>query len=114
MPAIFQLVSGGGLPKPEAESVKFCGDIEHLSMLVAGVLLLTYVAGLFFSLKTHRDLFNPEHYAEDEEGEPWSVRKAVTMARDRRRRGRRDVGDPRRLDHRGVGRDRAVARSSSP
>jgi Ca2+:H+ antiporter len=79
MPAIFQLVSGGGLPKPEAESVKFSGDIEHLSMLVAGVLLLTYIAGLFFSLKTHRDLFNPEHYAEDEEGEPWTVRKAVTM-----------------------------------
>ena len=43
------------------------------------MLLLTYVAGLFFSLKTHRDLFNPEHYAEDEEGEPWTVRKAVTM-----------------------------------
>ena len=79
MPAIFQLVTGGGLPKPEAESVNFNGDIEHLSMLVAGVLLITYVAGLFFSLKTHRDLFNPEHYAEDEEGEPWTVRKAVTM-----------------------------------
>ncbi len=79
MPAIFQLVSGGGLPKPEAESVKFSGDIEHLSVAVAIVLLLTYVAGLFFSLKTHRDLFNPEHYADDEEGEPWTVRKAVTM-----------------------------------
>ena len=77
MPAIFQLVSGGGLPQPAAESVKFSGDIEHLSVLVAGVLLITYVAGLIFSLKTHRDLFNPEHYGDDEEGEPWSVRKAV-------------------------------------
>jgi Ca2+:H+ antiporter len=77
MPAIFQLVSGGGLPAPAAESVKFSGDIEHLSVLVAGVLLITYVAGLIFSLKTHRDLFNPEHYGDDEEGEPWSVRKAV-------------------------------------
>ena len=77
MPAIFQLVSGGGLPAPAAESVKFSGDIEHLSVLVAGVLLVTYVAGLIFSLKTHRDLFNPEHYGDDEEGEPWSVRKAV-------------------------------------
>jgi Ca2+:H+ antiporter len=79
MPAIFQLVSGGGLPKPESQGVNFHGDIEHLSVAVAVVLLITYVAGLFFSLKTHRNLFNPEHYADDEEGEPWSVRKAVTM-----------------------------------
>jgi Ca2+:H+ antiporter len=66
-------------PKPESQGVNFHGDIEHLSVAVAIVLLITYVAGLFFSLKTHRNLFNPEHYADDEEGEPWSVRKAVTM-----------------------------------
>jgi Ca2+:H+ antiporter len=79
MPAIFQLVSGGGLPKPEQESVHFSGDVEHLSVAVAVVLLGTYVAGLFFSLKTHRNLFNPEH-AEDEGGhEPWSVRKSVIL-----------------------------------
>jgi Ca2+:H+ antiporter len=79
MPAIFQLVSGGGLPKPESTGVNFHGDIEHLSVAVAIILLLTYIAGLFFSLKTHRDLFNPPHYGEEEEGEPWSVRKAVGM-----------------------------------
>src|SRR4051794_12781593 len=78
MPAIFQLVSGGGLPRPEVTGVNFGGDIEKLSVAVAIILLLTYVAGLYFSLKTHRDLFNPEHYGEDEEGEPWTVRKAVT------------------------------------
>jgi Ca2+:H+ antiporter len=77
MPAIFQLVSGGGLPKPEAESKNFGGDIEHLSIGVAIVLLATYAAGLFFSLRTHRDLFNPEHGDEDHVGEPWSVRKSV-------------------------------------
>ena len=70
---------GGGLPKPDRRGVNFPGDIEHLSVAVAVVLLVTYVAGLFFSLKTHRDLFNPEHDGEDEEGEPWTVRKAVTM-----------------------------------
>src|SRR4051794_41334103 len=32
MPAIFQLVSGGGLPKPEETGVNFRGDIEHLSV----------------------------------------------------------------------------------
>jgi len=43
------------------------------------VLLITYAAGLWFSLKTHRDLFNPSHDAEDHGGEPWSIRRAVTM-----------------------------------
>jgi Ca2+:H+ antiporter len=79
MPAIFQLVHGGGLPRPEAKSKDFSGDVEHLSIAVAVVLLLTYGAGLVFSLKTHRDLFNPPDVAEEHEGEPWSVRKAVGM-----------------------------------
>src|SRR3954467_246919 len=78
MPAIFQLVAGRGLPDPTAKAVHFSGDIEHLSVAVAIVLLLTYVAGLFFSLKTHRSLFNPEH-GDEEDGEPWSVRRAVIM-----------------------------------
>jgi Ca2+/H+ antiporter len=34
------------------------------------VLVLTYVAGVFFSLRTHKDLFNPDHAAEDHVGEP--------------------------------------------
>jgi Ca2+:H+ antiporter len=79
MPALFQLVSGGGLPKPEAKSVDFGGDIEHLSIGVAIVLLVTYIAGLFFSLRTHKDLFNPEHHGDEHAAEPWSVRKAVIM-----------------------------------
>ena len=37
--------------------------------------MVTYVAGLFFSLKTHRDLFNPEY--EDEDTWGWSVRTSV-------------------------------------
>ncbi len=79
MPAIFQLVHGGGLPRPEAKSKDFSGDVESLSVAVAVVLLVTYGAGLLFSLKTHRDLFNPPDVAEEHEGEPWSVRKAVGM-----------------------------------
>jgi Ca2+:H+ antiporter len=80
MPAIFQLVAGGGLPRPNAKAVNFGGDIEALSICVSVVLLLTYVAGLIFSLKTHRDLFNPEHTEEDHVGgETWSVKRSVTM-----------------------------------
>ena len=75
MPAIFELVEGKGLPAPGAEIVDYGSTVEHLSLAVAIVLALTYVAGLFFSLKTHRDIFNPEY--EDEGTWGWSVRKSV-------------------------------------
>ena len=48
-----------------------------MSFGVAIVLLGTYVAGLIFSLRTHKDLFNPEHAEEDHVGDHWSVRKSV-------------------------------------
>jgi Ca2+:H+ antiporter len=75
MPAIFELVEGKGLPLPGAEIVNYGSTVEHLSLAVAVVLILTYVAGLFFSLKTHRDLFNPEYGDEGTLG--WSTRKSV-------------------------------------
>ncbi|HET8759282.1 MAG TPA: calcium/proton exchanger [Solirubrobacteraceae bacterium] len=78
MPAIFELVIGGSLPGPTDRNDRFPTDLETMSALVAVVLLGSYVAGLFFSLKTHRDLFNPQHAEEDHVGEPWSVRKSVT------------------------------------
>src|SRR3954471_9831766 len=73
MPATFELVIGGGLPNPTAEIKRFPTDLETMSLLVSLVLLGTYVAGLVFSLKTHRDLFNPEHGDEDHIGDAWSV-----------------------------------------
>jgi Ca2+:H+ antiporter len=76
MPAIFELVIGGSLPSPTEESKRFPSDLEVMSVGVAIVLLFSYVAGLFFSLRTHKDLFNPPHDAE-EGHEPWSVRKSV-------------------------------------
>ena len=60
MPAVFQLVDGGSLPAPVAEDVNFSSTLEHLSLAVAIVLIVSYLAGLFFSLRTHRDIFNPE------------------------------------------------------
>jgi Ca2+:H+ antiporter len=74
MPAVFQLVSGGGLPKPTVEEVNFGPDVEHLSIAVAIVLMLSYGAGLLFSLRTHRDLFNPSY---DADVSGWSTRKSV-------------------------------------
>src|ERR671911_1005559 len=77
MPALFELVQGTGLPRPDAEAVNYDSDVEKLSVGVAIVLLLTYAAGLLFSLRTHKDLFNPAHGEEDHIGEHWSVRKSV-------------------------------------
>jgi Ca2+:H+ antiporter len=54
-PAIFELVQGTGLPRPDAEAVNYDSDVEKLSVGVAIVLLGTYVAGLVFSLRTHKD-----------------------------------------------------------
>ena len=79
MPAIFQLVSGGGLPEPTARAVEFSADLKTLSVGVSVILLVSYAAGLLFSLKTHKDLFNPSHDEEDHGGEPWTVRRSVIM-----------------------------------
>ncbi|MGI8512428.1 MAG: calcium/proton exchanger, partial [Solirubrobacteraceae bacterium] len=80
MPAIFELVEGRGLPAPGSERVNYGPTVEQLSFSVAIILILSYVAALLFSLKTHKDLFNPEHTEDDEvEGDPWSVRKSVLM-----------------------------------
>src|SRR4029077_19980370 len=49
--------------------------VEHLSLAVAIVLIATYLLGLFFSLRTHRDLFNPDY--EDEGSLGWSARTSV-------------------------------------
>jgi Ca2+:H+ antiporter len=81
MPAVFQLVAGGGLPGIGDERVDFGADLERLSLAVAIVLLMSYAGGLLFSLRTHRDLFNPVEGegAEHEHGEPWSVRRSVGL-----------------------------------
>src|SRR6185369_2684129 len=52
MPAIFVLDEGSGLPSPGAEIVDYDSTVEYLSLAVAVVLIVTYVAGLWFSLKT--------------------------------------------------------------
>jgi Ca2+:H+ antiporter len=78
-PAIFQLIHGGGLPGVGEERVDFGSDLETLSLCVAIVLLISYVLGLIFSLKTHRAVFNPyDASAEEEEEEHhWPVKRAA-------------------------------------
>jgi Ca2+:H+ antiporter len=78
-PAIFELVQGTGLPRPDAEAVDYDSDVEKISLGMAIILLATYAAGLLFSLRTHRDLFNPAHEEDHVGEEAWSVRRSVIM-----------------------------------
>ena len=66
------------MPDPTARAVEFSGDLKTLSVGVA-ILLVSYAAGLLFSLKTHTHLFNPSHDEDDHGGEPWTVRSSVLM-----------------------------------
>jgi Ca2+:H+ antiporter len=78
LPMVFELSQGHGLPKVGEENFNFPSDAENLSMLIALVLIGIYCAGLLFSLRTHRELFNPYHeegHAAGEEG--WTMRRAV-------------------------------------
>jgi Ca2+:H+ antiporter len=77
MPAVFALVDGSGLPSPAVVRVDYDASVEHLSIAVACVLIATYIAGLVFSLRTHRDVFNPDY--EDATAAGWSVRKSVAL-----------------------------------
>jgi Ca2+:H+ antiporter len=76
-PALFQLIHGGSLPAVGAEHVDFGSDLEKLSLGVALVLLLSYAAGLWFSLRTHRAVFNPFGDQPEEDAHHWPVRRAA-------------------------------------
>jgi len=79
MPALFELIRGHGLPAVGDTRVNYGGKVETVSAIVSGVLLVSYGAGLFFSLRTHRELFNP-YLEEDEKDEAaWSVRHSVLV-----------------------------------
>jgi Ca2+:H+ antiporter len=78
LPALFQLIHGGGLPSVGEERIDFGSDLEKMSFGVALILLVSYGAGLLFSLKTHRDVFNP--YGEEEaEEHAWTIRRSLVM-----------------------------------
>src|SRR5690606_3811508 len=51
MPAIFALVQDGGLPSVNEVIHDYGSDLEELSIGVAIVLGLTYIAGLLFSMR---------------------------------------------------------------
>jgi Ca2+:H+ antiporter len=54
-------------------------SVEALSLTVAIVLLAAYGASLFFSLVTHRELFNPDEDEEEVHHTVWSVKRSVIL-----------------------------------
>ena len=80
LPAVFELIDGGRLPRVGEDEVNYPNDVETMSAIVAVILLFTYASGLVFSLRTHRSLFNPVADAEHEEGvDAWPIKKSVLM-----------------------------------
>jgi Ca2+:H+ antiporter len=79
MPAVFELARGHSLPGVDAQLVHFGSSIETLSVVVACILIISYASGLYFSLKTHRDVFNPPYADDDESSLGWSARRSVMM-----------------------------------
>ncbi len=79
LPAAFQLIHGGSLPAVGEERHGFSNEVEDLSFGVAIILILSYISGLVFSMKTHRAVFNPyeEEHGPEEGG--WSIRKALGL-----------------------------------
>jgi Ca2+:H+ antiporter len=78
LPAVLQLSRYGNLPSVGGVRHLFEPDLNHVSLAVALVLITTYLAGLVFSLRTHRDLFNPAQHGNDAAG-AWSLRWSVCV-----------------------------------
>ena len=80
LPSVLALVRHAGLPSVSEVRHHVGSDIEGVSIALALVLIGTYLAGLFFSLRTHRDVFNPTAGG-DEALDAWPLRRSiVTLA----------------------------------
>ena len=78
MPGVFALAQGSGLPHAGDARIDYGGDLEKLSFAVAVILIVSYGAGLLFSLRTHAALFNPHEEESQTEGRgDWSTRRSV-------------------------------------
>ncbi|HEY5195993.1 MAG TPA: calcium/proton exchanger [Solirubrobacteraceae bacterium] len=77
LPAVFELAHGGGLPPADAQIIDYSGSVVHLSVVIAVIMMVGYAALMLFSLRTHRELFNPPQ--EDSERTPWPLRQSVGL-----------------------------------
>ncbi|MFA5895354.1 MAG: calcium/proton exchanger [Thermoplasmata archaeon] len=68
MPALYKITAGARVQ----ETI-----LDEMSLGIAAVLLAAYLFGLLFSLRTHRDIFNP--VTDMEENPRWSLRVATLV-----------------------------------
>jgi Ca2+:H+ antiporter len=66
-------------PVNDAQRLDQRNLLENLSLAVAAILILSYIAQLIFSLRTHAHLYagDPTLHAEEEEGHGWSVKASL-------------------------------------
>jgi Ca2+:H+ antiporter len=76
LPSLLVIVRGASLPTVGVHRESFGAQLEHLSIGICVIMIATYVAGLFFSLRTHQDLFRPAGSTDLDEA-TWSVRRCV-------------------------------------
>jgi len=77
IPSVLALAHHARLPVVGEVRHEFGSDVQNASIAVAVILIATYAAGLFFSLRTHRSLFSP--IEEDEAQAAWPLRRSVGM-----------------------------------
>jgi len=74
LPSLIVVARHMSLPAVSDTRLAFGHDIEGASVAVALVMIATYVAGLYFSLRSHRNLFNP---AEEDPADAWPLRRSL-------------------------------------
>jgi len=78
LPAVYEVAHGGSLPAATAQRINYGGPVERLSMAIAVIMVIGYAALMLFSLRTHRELFNPPR--EESAHQPrWSLRRSVGL-----------------------------------
>ncbi len=77
LPAVLVLSRGQSLPEVGEHRRSFGSQVEHLSLVISVVMIAVYLAGLIFSLRTHRDLFAPSDT--EKEAASWSMSRCVMV-----------------------------------
>jgi Ca2+:H+ antiporter len=79
IPALVEAATGGHLPHPNDEHVRYGTGIELLSVAVAVGLVGRYLFGLTRSIRTRRGIFAVVPAVEEVSDEVWSVRRSVIL-----------------------------------
>jgi Ca2+:H+ antiporter len=78
VPAVTVLARGGSLASVGEKRHSFGHAVEHLSLGISVVMIAVYLAGLLFSLRTHRNLFSPDD-DERTDAASWSLRRSILV-----------------------------------